>query len=74
MARLIGERGWRLVYGGGRAGLMGAVASGALEAGGEVIGEPMAIPGVGEYVVFRDTETAGSATLRFLRVLVTRAP
>ena len=24
--------------------------------GGEVIGEPMAIPGVGEYVVFRDTE------------------
>ncbi len=25
-------------------------------AGGEVIGEPMAIPGVVEYVVFRDTE------------------
>ena len=25
-------------------------------AGGEVLGEPMAIPGVGEYVVFRDTE------------------
>lgn len=25
-------------------------------AGGEVVGEPMAIPGVGEYVVFRDTE------------------
>lgn len=26
------------------------------DAGGEVIGEPMTIPGVGEYVVFRDTE------------------
>ena len=31
-------------------------AIGTDEAGGEVIGEPMAIPGVGEYVVFRDTE------------------
>ena len=28
-----------VVYGGGKLGLMGAVASGALEAGGEVIGE-----------------------------------
>lgn len=26
------------------------------EAGGEVLGEPMQIPGVGEYVSFRDTE------------------
>ncbi|HSI53770.1 MAG: VOC family protein [Ramlibacter sp.] len=26
------------------------------EAGGEVLGEPMAIPGVGDYVSFRDTE------------------
>lgn len=26
------------------------------DGGGEVIGEPMAIPGVGQYVVFRDTE------------------
>ena len=26
------------------------------EAGGEVLGEPMMIPGVGEYVAFRDTE------------------
>lgn len=25
-------------------------------AGGEVIGKPMAIPGLGEYAVFRDTE------------------
>lgn len=26
------------------------------DAGGEVLGEPMAIPGVGDYVSFRDTE------------------
>ncbi|WP_106479038.1 LOG family protein [Phytohalomonas tamaricis] len=34
----IGQRGWRLVYGGGRAGLMGICADAALDAGGEVIG------------------------------------
>ncbi len=41
-ARLVGrtlaERGIGVVYGGGRLGLMGAVADSALEAGGEVIG------------------------------------
>ena len=31
--RVIGERGWRMVYGGGKAGLMGAVADAALAAG-----------------------------------------
>jgi len=34
----LASRGIGVVYGGGRAGLMGAVADGALEAGGEVIG------------------------------------
>ena len=34
----IGERGWRLVYGGGSTGLMSAVADGALAAGADVIG------------------------------------
>lgn len=34
----IAERGAGLVYGGGRVGLMGAVADGALSVGGEVIG------------------------------------
>lgn len=34
----IGRRGWRLVYGGGSTGLMGAVADAALKAGAEVIG------------------------------------
>ena len=42
LARTVGAslaaRGIGVVYGGGRLGLMGAVASGALEAGGEVIG------------------------------------
>jgi uncharacterized protein (TIGR00730 family) len=35
---LIGRMGWRLVYGGGRAGLMGAVADAALAAGAQVVG------------------------------------
>ena len=34
----IGHRGWRLVYGGGRAGLMGRVADAALAAGAAVLG------------------------------------
>ncbi len=38
VGRTLAERGIGLVYGGGRLGLMGAVASGALDAGGEVIG------------------------------------
>ena len=38
VGRGLAERGIGLVYGGGRVGLMGAVADAALEAGGEVIG------------------------------------
>jgi uncharacterized protein (TIGR00730 family) len=38
VGRSLAERGIGLVYGGGRLGLMGAVADAALEAGGEVIG------------------------------------
>ena len=34
----IGRRGWQLVYGGGRAGLMGRVADAALAAGAPVVG------------------------------------
>lgn len=41
-ARTLGEaiaaRGWRLVYGGGSVGLMGAVASAVFDAGAEVLG------------------------------------
>ena len=34
----IGRRGWQLVYGGGRAGLMGELAEATLAAGGRVVG------------------------------------
>jgi uncharacterized protein (TIGR00730 family) len=38
MGRTLADRGLRLIFGGGKTGLMGAVADGVLEAGGEVIG------------------------------------
>jgi len=38
MGQVLAGRKLRLIYGGGKTGLMGAVADGALEAGGEVIG------------------------------------
>ncbi|MFX9630933.1 TIGR00730 family Rossman fold protein, partial [Acinetobacter baumannii] len=38
VGRTLAERGIGLVYGGGRLGLMGAVADAAMAAGGEVIG------------------------------------
>lgn len=38
VGQLIGERGWRLVYGGGGVGLMGIVADAALAAGAHVTG------------------------------------
>ncbi|WP_346315926.1 TIGR00730 family Rossman fold protein [Chitinophaga sp. YIM B06452] len=38
VGKTLAEKGIRLVYGGANVGLMGAVADGALEAGGEVIG------------------------------------
>lgn len=38
MGRTLAERGMRLIYGGGKTGLMGVVADAVLEAGGEVVG------------------------------------
>jgi uncharacterized protein (TIGR00730 family) len=38
MGRILAKRNIRLVFGGGKTGLMGAVADGALEADGEVVG------------------------------------
>jgi uncharacterized protein (TIGR00730 family) len=38
MGRVLARRGLRLIYGGGRTGLMGAVAEGVLAEGGEAIG------------------------------------
>lgn len=48
VGRTLAQRGIGVVYGGGRLGLMGAVAAGALAAGGEVIGViPEALVGTG---------------------------
>ena len=38
LGQAIGERGWQLVYGGGKVGLMGTVADATLAAGGRVVG------------------------------------
>lgn len=38
MGKALAENGIRLIFGGGKTGIMGAVADGTLEAGGEVIG------------------------------------
>ncbi len=38
MGRTLAENGIQLIFGGGKTGIMGAVADGALEAGGQVIG------------------------------------
>jgi len=38
LGKAIARRGWRTVYGGGNVGLMGAVASAARDAGGQVLG------------------------------------
>jgi len=38
MGQTLAERGIRLIYGGGKTGLMGVVANAVLEAGGEVVG------------------------------------
>jgi uncharacterized protein (TIGR00730 family) len=38
LGRLLGSRGYRVVYGAGGTGMMGAVARAAMQAGGEVIG------------------------------------
>lgn len=38
MGRTLAERGIRLIYGGGKTGLMGAIADGVLDAGGQVTG------------------------------------
>jgi uncharacterized protein (TIGR00730 family) len=38
LGRAIGQRGWQLVYGGGKVGLMGEIAQATLDAGGRVVG------------------------------------
>ncbi len=55
------QRGWGVVYGGGRTGLMGAVADAALAAGGEVIG---VIP---EALVAKEVAHRGVTELHIVR-------
>lgn len=64
VGRLIAQRGVTLVYGGGRVGLMGAVADAALGAGGRVIG---VIP---QMLIDREV---GHANLSELHVVATMA-
>ncbi len=59
----IGRKGWRLVYGGGRAGLMGVVADAALAAGATVIG---VIP---ESLMLRELGHAGLAELHVVQTM-----
>lgn len=52
MGRVLAESRIQLIYGGGKTGVMGAIAAGALEAGGEVIGvivESMNTPALAHY-------------------------
>ena len=58
MGRLLATSGRRLVYGGGRTGLMGALADAALNAGGEVIGITP------RHLVEREVAHAGLTELR----------
>jgi len=60
MGRTLAGHGIRLIYGGGKTGLMGAVADGALEAGGEVIG-----------VIIPSMNTEALAHIRLTRMDVT---
>jgi len=60
---LLARRGLELVFGGGRVGLMGAVADGALRAGGRVIG---VIPAA---LVARELAHQGAQDLRVVRTM-----
>ena len=63
VGRGLAERGLGVVYGGGRLGLMGAVADAALEAGGEVIG---VIP---DLLVGAEVAHRGCTELRTVRTM-----
>lgn len=63
IGEVIAERGLGLVYGGGRVGLMGAVADAALAAGGEVIG---VIP---SSLALKEIAHAGLSELRIVETM-----
>jgi uncharacterized protein (TIGR00730 family) len=62
----IARRGWQVVFGGGRVGLMGALAEGALEASGRVIG---IIP---EALMARELAHRGVSDLRIVADMLVR--
>ena len=64
--REIGRRGWTLVYGGARVGLMGLVADAALRAGGRVVG---VIP---RFLYEREVGHDGISTLEIVDSLTER--
>lgn len=57
---IIAKRGWKLVYGGGSVGLMGAVANTVLEKGGDVLG---VIP---EFLATREVMHTGVSELKIV--------
>ncbi|HET9424371.1 MAG TPA: TIGR00730 family Rossman fold protein [Gemmatimonadaceae bacterium] len=61
LGKTLAEHGIRLVYGGGRVGLMGAIADATLQAGGEVIG---VIP---QHLVDREVAHQGLTELRIVQ-------
>ena len=63
VGRLIGDRGWQLVYGGGNVGLMGATADAVLAAGGRVVG---VIP---ESLMQREVGHRGLSELHVVRTM-----
>jgi uncharacterized protein (TIGR00730 family) len=66
VGRLIAERDVAVVYGGGRVGLMGALADAALAAGGQVIG---VIP---EMLIAREVGHSGLSELHVVRTMAER--
>ena len=63
VGRIMAESGIELVYGGGRLGLMGAVAEAAIAAGGQVIG---VIP---EFMVRKEVAHTGVTELRIVQTM-----
>jgi uncharacterized protein (TIGR00730 family) len=66
MGTTLGERGHRVIYGGGHVGLMGAMADAALKAGAEVIG---IIP---EHIRVREIQHSGLTRLHVVDTMQTR--
>lgn len=64
--RALAQQGWTVVYGGGNTGLMGALADGALEAGGEVIGVMV------ELLVARERAHQGLTRLEIVATMAAR--